>query len=130
MRSRETGGVVADIAGGHPVQRAGLVGFAGGALSDAALLAAQRHLVVLAGLVQWVGGTGQSGLQLRNTCTQTPQLLGVSTQPGQLAVALLGTFDIASQMLTEPLDVVAGPQVVQFVTTQPAPDNWENYLRC
>ena len=80
-------------------------------MGGAALLAAQRQLVVLAGLVQWVGGTGQSGLQLHNTCTQAPQLLGVSTQLGQLELALLGMFGIAAKMLTQALDVVAGPAV-------------------
>ena len=85
------------------------MGFVGGALGGAALLAAHRRLVVLVGVVCGVAGDGvEQGFQFRDTGPQPPDFGDFSTQLRELAVALLATLDVTTQLLAEPLDLLAG----------------------
>ena len=87
----------------------GLAGFVGGALGGAALLAAHRRLVVLVGVVCGVAGDGvEQGFQFRDTGPQPPDFGDFSAQPREFAIALLATLDVATQLLAEPLDLLAG----------------------
>ena len=63
------------------------MGFVGGALGGAALLAAHRRLVVLVGVVCGVAGDGvEQGFQFRDTGPQPPDFGDFSTQLRELGV--------------------------------------------